>query len=1063
MKKRFLSILITIALCIGLLPSFSLSVNAVTTNMQKTDDLRTVVNSAASGDVIDLGGQDFSVNDDTSKSTPWVISKEVTIQNGGIDLRAGGIILGANVTFKNVQLHFANPVRNVIAANGYELTLESVSRGKNSNGSNSSQQFHLVCGSMISLDGTVGGISMPNSGSHGQIIIKGSNIDIGNIYAGHISTDGLKTPSSIPATITIAAESGSIGMQYSGVLPQANVQASVEEGIFSTGALQTPTPGLTLDTSYVQMPPLPLESIASAPEMNAKVTINIKDGMVKRIHGQTGSSAYNSEVIYNGNDSGVSKVVLKEVGTLTVNSGKLGPDKSGSLSNTNINLTGNGKLGLTEFIDPSAPYSFTEIGNLSGGGTLILGQSQQLIINGSVSGSTKIAIGSGSYDMDGSAEEPTNGFTYINTSQGASDTAFSLAPYGGKQGITLEHDAGQWTAKHSSVSAISLSYPAPPSSLLAGQQMQPLNPQISGGDGSYTYSIESGNLPVGVELNPSTGIISGQPAAVNPQTSQIVVRVSDNSGNSTTAQIEFPAIGKAVDRISVSDSQNGMVAVPTREQGNVVLNLSSQAIYSDQSNADITAQTSFALEGSAAGVQINNQTITLTPQAKAGVLNIRWSYGTENGIHRITLTKDGAGVPALMNEISGSTSITVDKASEQKHQYQVSVLDAYGETVALPVVWSVTGIDGVVIDPASGLLTIPAVSPAGILNITARIDRLTKTKTVTLSEASVNNPVYRIVFEAGEGSGNMGLITVGKGDSYTLPANGFTAPEGKIFKHWEINGISYQPNDSVIINENTTVKAVWENVPVSPTPDEEQGSTTTPDEEQGSTTTPNEEQGNITTPDEGQGGATAPDSGSDQGTTKPNPGGNIPALGENTGTAAAGDTVQHSSQTVPVPVHYKTTSSVNGITTTVSGVYILNKGFDVAILTTTEEIVVSHGLMAGERAFAKVTDMDVKKSYLAKKCLDDTTAAYGGVTVGYINMEIGRMSHGKYSAMEEKNGPIRVMLNIPSPIFVEEARYAMVRVHEGGKVDILNDLDTVAKTITFKTTAQAAAYAIIKY
>ncbi len=52
-----------------------------------------------------------------------------------------------------------------------------------------------------------------------------------------------------------------------------------------------------------------------------------------------------------------------------------------------------------------------------------------------------------------------------------------------------------------------------------------------------------------------------------------------------------------------------------------------------------------------------------------------------------------------------------------------------------------------------------------------------------------------------------GAISTG---SYNLPgAFRFTAPEGKHFSAWEINGVLYLPNEWVNIREDTVIKAIW--------------------------------------------------------------------------------------------------------------------------------------------------------------------------------------------------------------------------------------------------------------
>ena len=68
---------------------------------------------------------------------------------------------------------------------------------------------------------------------------------------------------------------------------------------------------------------------------------------------------------------------------------------------------------------------------------------------------------------------------------------------------------------------------------------------------------------------------------------------------------------------------------------------------------------------------------------------------------------------------------------------------------------------------------------------------------------------YTVSFDANGGSGTMEDVTVREGD-YTLPENGFTAPEGKEYKAWSISGKEYSPNDVYRVSDDTVVIALWQ-------------------------------------------------------------------------------------------------------------------------------------------------------------------------------------------------------------------------------------------------------------
>ena len=72
---------------------------------------------------------------------------------------------------------------------------------------------------------------------------------------------------------------------------------------------------------------------------------------------------------------------------------------------------------------------------------------------------------------------------------------------------------------------------------------------------------------------------------------------------------------------------------------------------------------------------------------------------------------------------------------------------------------------------------------------------------------------YTVSFDANGGTGTMADVT-GVSGEYTLPANGFTAPAGKQFKAWSVGGSEKAVGDKITVTANTTVTAVWENIPV---------------------------------------------------------------------------------------------------------------------------------------------------------------------------------------------------------------------------------------------------------
>ena len=78
--------------------------------------------------------------------------------------------------------------------------------------------------------------------------------------------------------------------------------------------------------------------------------------------------------------------------------------------------------------------------------------------------------------------------------------------------------------------------------------------------------------------------------------------------------------------------------------------------------------------------------------------------------------------------------------------------------------------------------------------------------------------MHTITFAGGQGAtGSMDPAEVEHGQEYTLPANGFEAPSGKQFAGWQVSTDLtkvYQPQEKITVNENVTITASWEDIPV---------------------------------------------------------------------------------------------------------------------------------------------------------------------------------------------------------------------------------------------------------
>ncbi len=89
---------------------------------------------------------------------------------------------------------------------------------------------------------------------------------------------------------------------------------------------------------------------------------------------------------------------------------------------------------------------------------------------------------------------------------------------------------------------------------------------------------------------------------------------------------------------------------------------------------------------------------------------------------------------------------------------------------------------------------------------TVTVEGMSVTQDVTLTTTAAI--VYTVTYNANGGTGSM-AATGGVMGNFTLPQNGFTAPAGKTFDGWMVNGTKYAAGDTVMITADTTAIAQW--------------------------------------------------------------------------------------------------------------------------------------------------------------------------------------------------------------------------------------------------------------
>ena len=85
------------------------------------------------------------------------------------------------------------------------------------------------------------------------------------------------------------------------------------------------------------------------------------------------------------------------------------------------------------------------------------------------------------------------------------------------------------------------------------------------------------------------------------------------------------------------------------------------------------------------------------------------------------------------------------------------------------------------------------------------------------SESGIKGKIqnYTVSFDPNGGNGTMDSKQVEEGQTFTLPENEFTPPSGKEFKAWSVNGEEKAPKDTITVNADTEVTALWKDAQVT--------------------------------------------------------------------------------------------------------------------------------------------------------------------------------------------------------------------------------------------------------
>ena len=358
--------------------------------------------NVADGGTIYITEANAGFINDPGNDMPLIITKNVTIKpepgatSATLDSRAAGIVLGADVTFENISLGFANAYHDQIFANGHTLTLKNVSRASGC------RLVDLAAGTIYD---TTGNLLVGNAGSESKIIVENSYI--GNIYAGSIN----------------GSWDGNVSIQTKNL---SNEQIGE---IYGSGAQEAQ---FDRDNWFdLEEPPAPVAD-ASVYPVEGQVCISIEDTSTTQIDG---AGASNGTILECATTYLNSYTNMKNLNVLKVKSGCFTPPMLSFIGNdTKIEVPSGGTLDFSTVGDFS-------IENFIGGGTIVVGEKNCFTITKSATGTSAFEVEGGTNGESGWAEQE---HTYI-IAPSDSTAEFTFTPSVAQEDVKLERQTdGSW-------------------------------------------------------------------------------------------------------------------------------------------------------------------------------------------------------------------------------------------------------------------------------------------------------------------------------------------------------------------------------------------------------------------------------------------------------------------------------------------------------------------------------------------------------------------------------------------------------------------------------------------
>jgi hypothetical protein len=232
------------------------------------------------------------------------------------------------------------------------------------------------------------------------------------------------------------------------------------------------------------------------------------------------------------------------------------------------------------------------------------------------------------------------------------------------------------------------------------------------GTSPYRYAVTSGLLPAGLSLNPTTGAISGTPAADTSGSYQVTVTATDSAN--------FPISDRVTFTLTVA--------------GGLVLSTSSAGPYSEvYSIADPSITTISATGGIfpySYAITSSPVPVGLTVDANTGVLGV--SSVTPAGTYNVTVTGTDS---TPTTPLTGSSTFSLGVALRVVVSTPATPTAGNAATITTATATGQTGTVAYSLDTASAALSWLSINPStGVISVTNASVASTRTVTVTATD-----------------------------------------------------------------------------------------------------------------------------------------------------------------------------------------------------------------------------------------------------------------------------------------------------------------------------------------